>query len=269
MSKKYIGYSNREALYDLTLTASTSKTAIVFVHGYMGYKDWGAWNKMAETLALTGLPVYKLNLTHNGTTLDHPTLFADLEAFGNGGYWAEYTDLSCFLNHLEKADGMEEFILIGHSRGGGIVSLFAQDKRIKQIHCIAPICSIENRFPANQALENWKNDGVYFKENARTKQSLPHYFKQYEEFVQHKDLLNIEKALHYTHAAVFIYHGDNDTSVPLEEGVAIAKWSRGLFLNFPGANHTFGATEPWLENEMPHSFSKMVQQLRINILQNC
>ncbi len=233
----------------------------------MGYKDWGAWNSMADSLVLTGLPVYKINLSHNGTTLEAPCTFADLSAFGKGGYWSEYVDISRFLDLLQDK-GTEHFILIGHSRGGGDVALFGQDPRVKQIHCIAPICNIEERLPKGDDLLKWKNDGVYFKTNGRTKQEMPHEYQQYEDFVQHKDLLSIEKALTYTKAEVFVYHGDQDESVALQEGVCVAKWARGIFLNIPGANHTFGVSEPWLSTDLPADFKDLIQLLKKNIVQH-
>jgi len=32
----------------------TNQPVILFCHGYKGFKDWGAWNLMAESLAKAG-----------------------------------------------------------------------------------------------------------------------------------------------------------------------------------------------------------------------
>jgi hypothetical protein len=40
----YKGADGRESLYDLLLPDSWQGDLILFVHGFMGFKDWGAWN---------------------------------------------------------------------------------------------------------------------------------------------------------------------------------------------------------------------------------
>lgn len=59
---------------------------VIFAHGYKGYKDWGAWNLMAEKFAESGFFLVKFNFSHNGTTVENPTEFGDLEAFGNNNF---------------------------------------------------------------------------------------------------------------------------------------------------------------------------------------
>jgi Dipeptidyl aminopeptidases/acylaminoacyl-peptidases len=268
MTLKYTGHLQREALYDVTPVESTTDTAILFIHGYMGYKDWGAWNWMSNQLIKTGFPVYKINLSHNGTTLDKPTEFADLEAFKNGGYWADFNDISLFMDHLQKENNIEKFILIGHSRGGGEICLFAKDPRVIQLHAVSPISSIENKFPKGKELDKWETEGVYYRENSRTHQSLPHSYRQYEDFLEHQTDLNIEAALHFNKTPLFVYHGDQDTSVPLAEGVRVAQYGRGIYQNIQGANHTFGISEPWTQTQVSEHFEILVNLIAKNI-QNC
>lgn len=258
----YTGANNRQGLYDLFLTNSTSKKPlIVFVHGYMGYKDWGAWNLMAEEWLKAGFSSAKLNLTHNGTTIQQPTVFEDLEAFGNGGYWTELQDVFLFLDHLENEYNFNSFILVGHSRGGGNVLLAGKDERVKQIHCLAPICAIATRFPTGKTLEEWKITGVYYRENGRTKQQMPHYYKQYEDFLVHEDELNIEKACKEINKPVFVYHGKNDVSVLPSEGEVIAHWTNGKIYLIEDTAHTFDSVEPWNEDTLPFKMKIIVDKM--------
>lgn len=260
----YVGANGREALYDFFQAEKKAKPLIVFVHGYMGYKDWGVWNLMAESIQKSGFSVAKLNLTHNGTTIDQPTSFTDLEAFGNGGYWKELQDVRLFLEHLEKIHQLNEFILIGHSRGGGIVLLAGKDERVKHIHCLAPICDIASRFPKEEELEKWKDDGVYYRKNGRTEQEMPHYYSQYEEFITHRNELDIEKTCKGLSKPVFVYHGENDVSVLPSEGEQIAAWTNGKFYLIQDTAHTFDAVEPWLETEMPDKMNEVVECMKLN-----
>lgn len=259
VNRKYIGAEKRTALYDLFLTDNMyGKPLVVFMHGYVGYKDWGCWNLMGNAIQQAGFSFAKFSLTHSGTTPEHPIKFADLEAFGNGGYLKEVRDLQFFLNHLENEHGFKEFILVGHSRGGGDVLLVGADERVKQVHCLAPICDIASRFPKGDNLDKWKQSGVYFHKNSRTGDNLPHYFIQYEDFLNNTEELNIEKACKNLDKPVFVYHGDEDTSVLSEEGRKVAGWTKGTFYLIPGTAHTFDTKEPWTEKEMPTKFKEVV-----------
>ena len=50
---------------------------------------------------------------------------------------------------------------------------------------------------------------------------------------------------------ILILHGDQDESVSIEEGKAIAEWTKQSLHVIHGANHTFGASHPYLENTLP------------------
>lgn len=261
----YKGSQDREGIYDFFVAEdSYERPLIVFVHGYMGYKDWGAWNLMAEAIQSVGFSIAKLNLTHNGTTIEQPTVFADLEAFGNGGYLKELQDVKLFLDHVEQTHSFREFILVGHSRGGGIALLSGNDERVKQVHCLAPICSIASRFPQGEELENWKTTGVYYRKNGRTGQEMPHYYCQYEDFLKYAEQLDIERACRTMNKPVFVYHGTADTSVLPEEGEQIAEWSAGMFFSIKNTGHTFDASEPWSAAEMPEKMNEVVQLMIAN-----
>ena len=57
----------------------TKKPIVIFCHGYKGFKDWGAWNLMAETFVKAGFFFIKFNFSHNGGTIEQPIDFPDLE----------------------------------------------------------------------------------------------------------------------------------------------------------------------------------------------
>ena len=48
---------------------------------------------MADRFADAGFVFVKFNLSHNGTTIEHPIDFVDLEAFGNNNFAKELDDL--------------------------------------------------------------------------------------------------------------------------------------------------------------------------------
>jgi dienelactone hydrolase len=76
------------------------KPLVIFVHGFKGFKDWGHFNAVASYFAERDFVFAKFNFSHNGTTLQKPLDFDDLEAFGNNNYLFELNDLESVLNAL-------------------------------------------------------------------------------------------------------------------------------------------------------------------------
>lgn len=261
--KNIILRSSRDFLADAIFPDSDENLPlIIFVHGYKGYKDWGAWELMGAKLANAGFYFVKFNFSHNGTTIKNPNDFADLEAFGENNYSKELDDLEVVINHFknQKEVDSENVILLGHSRGGGISIIKAsENKSISKLITLASVSSLD-RFPKDNVFENWKNDGVYFVENARTKQKMPHYFQFYKDYEINKERFNVEKACkNLTIPALFI-HGSGDESVPLSHSENLQRWTNNSqFEIIENANHTFGAKEPWENDSLPKELDEAVE----------
>ncbi|MEN4760070.1 alpha/beta fold hydrolase [Chryseobacterium sp. C39-AII1] len=254
----------RDFLADAYYPGTNEKLPLViFVHGYKGYKDWGAWDLMAENFAEAGFFFAKFNFSHNGTTVEDPYNFADLEAFGNNNYSKELSDLGAVIDYFvadEKVDD-QKIILIGHSRGGGISIIKTyEDERINGLITLASVDTLE-RFPKNEAFEKWKEAGVYYVVNGRTKQEMPHYYQFYQDFEKDEHRFDVERATEMAKAHVLIIHGINDESVSVKnaEHLHILNPNSELYL-IENANHTFGAKEPWEENEMPKDLNEVVDK---------
>lgn len=227
---------------------------LIFVHGYKGYKDWGAWNLMAEKIAEAGFFFVKFNFSHNGTTLEKPSDFSDLEAFGENNYSKEISDLKFVVEHFihhPKVDS-GKIGIVGHSRGGGLSAIEAfEDERFNYLIVLASVDSLD-RFPKEKAFDDWKNNGVYYSLNGRTKQEMPHYFQFFEDFDMNKKRFDVESAIEQIKAKILIIHGTSDESVNMVSSEKLQQWSSDaeLFL-VEGANHTFGAKEPWESDVLP------------------
>jgi pimeloyl-ACP methyl ester carboxylesterase len=236
---------------------------VIFVHGYKGYKDWGAWNLMAEKFAEAGFFFVKFNFSHNGTTIEDPHNFADLEAFGNNNYSRELSDLGAVIDYFVKDATIDDqkIILIGHSRGGGISIIKTyEDERINGLITLASIDTLE-RFPKNDAFEKWKEAGVYYVTNGRTKQEMPHYYQFYEDFEKDAHRFDVERATEMAKAHVLIIHGTNDESVSVKnaEHLHLLNPNSELYL-IENANHTFGAKEPCEEDNLPKDLNEVVEK---------
>ncbi len=229
------------------------KKVIIFCHGYKGFKDWGAWNNMAESFANAGFFFIKFNFSHNGGTAENPIDFPDLEAFGNNNYTKELDDLESVLDWISsnsdfKAEvDLNNISIIGHSRGGGIVLLKAnEDERVKQVITLAAVSDFGSRSSTIGDLENWKKTGVKYVINGRTKQQMPHFYQFYEDFKQNEVRLNIEKATENLSIPLLIIHGDADTSVSINEAKNLQQWnSKASFKIIAKADHVFNVSHPW------------------------
>ncbi|MFL9834317.1 alpha/beta hydrolase family protein [Chryseobacterium terrae] len=236
---------------------------VIFVHGYKGYKDWGAWNLMAEKFAEAGFFFAKFNFSHNGTTVEDPENFADLEAFGNNNYSKELSDLSFVIDYFSKDPKVDDqkIILIGHSRGGGIsIIKTCEDERINGLVTLASVDTLE-RFPLKENFEKWKENGVYYVENGRTKQQMPHYYQFFEDFKNDEHRFDVERSMEMAKAHVLIIHGTHDESVSVKnaEHLHILNPNSELYL-IENANHTFGGKEPWDKDELPKYLNEVVHK---------
>ncbi|MFK7787501.1 MAG: alpha/beta hydrolase family protein [Crocinitomicaceae bacterium] len=259
---QYLGANNRSSLYDLTIPKNWNKRLIIFNHGYMGYKDWGAWYLMEDFFLQKGFGFLKFNISHNGGTVENGIDFPDLEAFSENRYSYELKDMNAIIAlALEKVKDSEEIYLVGHSRGGGMVLLQSWHPAITKIAALAPISDIGKRFPSGEQLDNWKSEGVRYTTNGRTKQQMPHKYLQYEDFHQHKERLDIESYSRDPKIPICVIHGEDDPSVKIEEGEAIAKWAEVDLIRIPNEQHTFGAKHPWTEKELPLGLQKVCEHL--------
>lgn len=255
----YCGAENKIGLYDLSIVDLSSNSIVVFMHGYMGFKDWGCWNLVQDFFTENGVNFAKLNVTHNGTTINSSSDFEDLDAFSKNSYWKEYCDLNSFIKHIETTYSIKNIHLIGHSRGGGIVLLNAHHPSVKSITTWASISSIEKRIPTGEKLEEWLKNGCYFIQNGRTNQQMPHAISQYHEFMLHKNELSIEKVCKSTNKPICVIHGTSDTSVDISESQEICGWTKSDLQSLENANHTFDAMHPWNEKVLPSALLKVCE----------
>ena len=262
------GKHNKPILIDVFYKETNQpKPIIIFCHGYKGFKDWGAWNLMAAVFANEGFFFIKFNFSHNGGTVEQPIDFPDLEAFGNNNYTKELDDLTSVINWISTHSDfknevkLDDISLIGHSRGGGIVLLKAnEDARIKKVITLAGVCDFEKRTATIGDLQQWKKKGVKYVLNGRTKQNMPHYYQFYEDFMLNKERLYIKKATENLKIPQLIIHGNKDTSVLIDEAENLKKWnSESEFKIIDNANHVFNTSHPWKENYLSEELETTIK----------
>ncbi len=269
--------NKKPIVYDVFFTPThTPKPIVLFCHGYKGFKDWGAWELVAKAFADAGFFFLKFNFSHNGGTADNPIDFPDLEAFAQNNYSKELEDLDAIIDHLAKTKQFHQeatvnnISLIGHSRGGGIVLIKAEEnKLVKKVVTWAGVSDYKERFEEGSAgFKSWKKTGRTFVENGRTKQQMPHDWQFYEDFIKNEERLTIQRAIRNLEKPCLIVHGKKDPTVAVEEAKKLKRWNKNATLELiEDANHVFGASHPWNENTLPQHLQEVVK-VTISFLTN-
>ena len=263
----YTGAQGKEQLFDLLIPSGFSGKMVLFVHGFMGFKDWGCWNIIMDRFVSEGIGFCKFNITHNGTSIDQPLEFTNPDAFGENSYFKELLDINAMIEVVESnVPEMKELFLMGHSRGGGMVVLAGRNSSVTGIVSLAGISNIEGRFPEGEELDNWKEEGVRYVHNSRTGQDLPLYYVQFEEFLQHKNELNIEQACRDLKKPLLLIHGDQDVSVSIHEGNELAAYSEQQLHVIKEADHVFGSKHPWDKVDLPEQLEEVFQLVKSFIM---
>jgi dienelactone hydrolase len=222
--------------------------AVIVLHGFKGFKDWGMFPPLANTLARAGMTVVSFNLSGSG--VDDAGDFTRLDQFARNSFRADMADLDIILTAMQT--GTLGFVppssigIVGHSRGGGDAVLIGADPRLTAMVTWAGIGTIR-RWPED-ALAQWRESGRIDIKNARTGQVLTINTDLLDEIeFAADDGLSIARAAARVGVPWLIIHGSGDTTIPLDEARRLHSASAPgtEFLLIDGAGHTFGAVHPY------------------------
>jgi dienelactone hydrolase len=225
--------------------------AIIICHGFKGFKNWGFFPVLAERLADDGYVAVTFNFSRNGIGSDMQN-FTELDKFAKNTLSHELSDLKLIIDQIyEKkiGDGFidtERIGLLGHSRGGGVALLHAaQNTRIKALVTWAAISTF-HRYDDEQT-ERWQKNGFIEIENLRTKQMLRLDKEVLDDLLKNRLKLDILAAAQKIKIPTLVIHGDQDTSVPVDEGKVIHE-NLGCEIKtleiIEDADHTFQINHP-------------------------
>lgn len=257
------GADGKLIIGDITFDDKNPHTPIVlFVHGFKGFKDWGAHNLVARYFAANGYRYIKFNLSHSGVPADYPKDVTDLDAFASNTVSKELFDLTAVLDFIEKSYGKDvQLNLIGHSRGGGLTIIeSANDVRIHKLITWSAIESFNSLWKKDQETE-WRKTGKIEVTNARTKEKMPLNVTLLEDFEANAETLNIINAAKRINIPWLIIHGDEDVNVPFETAQKLAEANPGSRLvKIEGANHVYGASQPYENDNLPSLLFKVCEK---------
>jgi pimeloyl-ACP methyl ester carboxylesterase len=207
--------------------------AVLVAHGFKGFKDWGMFPWISERLAEAGLRAIRFDFSHNGVEARD---FDRLDLFLLDTATRHQQDLRALAEALPGPLG-----LLGHSRGGGDVILFAASE--PRVRCVATLASVSSTvLDVPDAEEHLRGQGYYPFPNARTKQIMPVGRHAFEEGTRHA----LTAAAAALTCPLLLVHGDADESVPVEAQDRLAAAQPAAHVvRIAGAGHTFGAVHPF------------------------
>lgn len=244
---------------DLTYAVG-SRILAVYAHGINGFKDWGGMDLIANEFASQGIAFLKFNFSHNGTTPDDPLSFVDLEAYGQDNYSIRQSDLKSVFNLVHSGGlplDINVVVLIGHSRGGVDATIYAcqHDHLDALITWSAPS---EANTPWSswdeERLAEWKEQGVTYLVNGRTKQKMPLYYQLFKDVESNANRYDILERTKDLQIPWLIVHGDADEAVSTQHARKLARSTKYAQVQLvPKTGHTFDRTHPWEQPSLPNA----------------
>ncbi|HNQ13528.1 MAG TPA: acetylxylan esterase [Bacteroidia bacterium] len=239
---------------------------VIFSHGFKGFKDWGHYHIVAQHFAQSKCIFVKHNFSHNGISSHSLDQFDELDAFSENSLSFELNDLDLLLTHLlqhsewKNRIDQNKICLLGHSKGGAISILkAAHDHRIKKIITWASLFDF-NRHISKEMLKAWKETGVIYFENTRTKQMMPIRYQVYEDYLRHHKIYHVPSMASNITIPHLIIHGTNDLSIPVaqaQELNAHSKFSKMLIIE--GADHSFNIAHPFTNGKISDESIKAIE----------
>ncbi len=224
---------------------------LIFVHGFKGFKNWGFGPYIGNYFSSKGFFVLSFNFSHNGIG-ESLTEFDELDRFAENTFSLELDELSqlisAYLNGFFGGTSNTNLGLLGHSRGGGISILTANQN--PEVSAVAVWSSVStfDRYTKRQK-EVWRKKGVFEVINSRTMQIMRLNVSLLNDLEENKeDKLNIENAVRNLKKPLLIIHGEQDLAVPVKEAENLYSFSdkelSELFI-VPTTGHTFDIKHPF------------------------
>lgn len=268
--KNYTIKGSADKLISADLSFKKYETAVpicLFIHGFKGFKDWGAWPIAAQVFALKELPFLKFNFSHNGTSPKHLTEFVDLKAFGRNTISKQLDEVKMVMDFIEKKkedlpfDWNGEFYVIGHSLGGAIALISTiEDERISKCACWSAVSSFDRYLKLADPKE-WEKDGVIYIDNARTGQKMPLYFEYFQDIQKHRGRFDIIENLQDVTKDILLVHAEKDETVGPEHAEALySAVAHAVKVEIENADHTYNVKHPLEEKKIPVQFAQLMEE---------
>uniref|UniRef100_A0A6V7QTS8 Serine aminopeptidase S33 domain-containing protein n=1 Tax=Ananas comosus var. bracteatus TaxID=296719 RepID=A0A6V7QTS8_ANACO len=211
-----------------------SKKLVILCHGFRASKEDNIIVNLTASLTSQGISTFSFDFAGNGESEGE---------FQYGNYRREADDLRAVISYLSEQKH-EIAAIIGHSKGGNVVLLYAS-----MYHDVPIVINCSGRFALDRGIEGRlgkefmqriKRDGFI---DVKDKTGKIEYRVTEDSLMDrlstdmHAASLSIDKE-----CRVFTIHGSEDEIIPVEDALEFAKLIPNLKLHIvEGANHCYSA----------------------------
>lgn len=230
--------------------------AILLVHGFLGYKDYGLFPFLAQSLADAGLIAHRFNLTTSGVTENYAT-FERPDLFEQGTWNNNVIDIDAVIDAVHGgtlAGRGRPLILMGHSRGG-VGVLLAAGRRFMAGREPLPAAVITTSAPSRawRFAESQKREimerGWLEVTSSRTGQVLRVGRRFLDEQMADPEGHDIARHVAALRCPLLIVHGKADPTVPPRDAAEIASMAGETVEHrvemVQGGDHVFNTPNPF------------------------
>lgn len=258
--------------YDMYLpsNAVNSLPVVLFLHGFKGFKSWGAFPDACFELARSGCAVIAFNFSHNGTER-HSDEFTRLDLFAKQTFSRDLEDVRTVIDALQTQKiktgsatlETDEVAIIGHSRGGHTaIAAAAEFTEVSTVVTWAAVADYTKHF-SEEMKQDWETKGYTEIQNARTGQLMRVDKVVYDDLLENASRLVASTRVQSLMIPCCFIHGTQDQAVPMRNSELLFQVCRSpekerIMIN--GADHTFGCSHPWNEDDVPPHFLTVVDK---------
>ena len=263
---------NLPIYYDLYYPADSKEDnlpVILFLHGFKGFKDWGAFPDACSELSKKGFAVLAMNFSLNGVG-ESMTEFDQLDLFARETLSQDLEDVGTVIEALKDRDiTVQDYSLdtdtigvLGHSRGGHTaVAASAEYPEIKCLVTWSAVADYNARW-SNDMINDWEEKGVTEIKNGRTGQIMPVKDVVYKDAIKNADrLMAVKRVGELKNIPSLFVHSKGDEGVPYSEAEKLYEHcnseDKKLEL-IPDSGHTFDTAHPFEAETLPEPFAKVV-----------
>ena len=262
---------NLPIYYDLYYPGDSKEDnlpVILFLHGFKGFKDWGAFPDACSALSKKGFAVLAMNFSLNGVG-ESMTEFDQLDLFARETLSQDLEDVGTVIEALKDKDitaegcslAIDKIGVLGHSRGGHTaVSASAEYPEIKCLVTWSAVANYNARW-SDDMINDWEEKGVTKIKNGRTGQIMPVKDVVYKDAIKNADRLMAVKRVRELDIPSLFVHSKGDEGVPYSEAENLYEHcnseDKRLEL-IPDSGHTFNTAHPFEADTFPEPFAKVV-----------
>ena len=224
----------------------------IVAHGFKGYKDFRMIPAFARELCRAGLVAHAFNFSHSGVT-GNPDTFERPDLFELDTWNKQIFDIQCVVEAIairQLAGSELPYVLLGHSRGGVSVLLFAGRQTTgSQLPKPAGIITAGSPDCACGLSDRDRDDlrarGYFESPSARTAQILRVGLQWLTEQEADPDAHDVLGKVRDIACPILVLHGEDDETISVECAASIAGAAPiAHVVKIPNCNHVFNAPNP-------------------------